>query len=52
MMSLQHQKVPNNLVEEDINIFDYELEKFIFCMKHQVLEVLLPFISFMHGFIF
>jgi len=39
----------DNLVEEEINVFDYELEKLIFHMKHQVLEVLLPFISFMHG---
>jgi len=41
--------VPNNLVEEKINVFN-ELEELILGMKHQVLEVLLPFISFMHGF--
>ncbi len=39
----------DNLAKEEINVFDYELEKFISHMKHQVLKVLLPFISFMHG---
>jgi hypothetical protein len=42
--------VPNSLVEEEINVFDYELEKLVFHMKRQVLEVLLPFIPFMHDF--
>jgi len=42
--------VSNNLVEEEINVFNYELEEFIFGVKRQVLKVLLPFISFMHGF--
>jgi len=42
--------VPNNLVEEEINVFNYELEELILGVKCQVLEVLLPFISFMHGF--
>ncbi len=41
--------MPNNLAKEEINVFDYELEEFISCMKGQVLKVLLPFISFMHG---
>ncbi len=42
----------NNLAKEEINVFDYELEEFISHMKHQVPKVLLPFISFMHGFFF
>ncbi len=41
--------MPNNLAKKEINVFDYELEELISCMKCQVLEVLLPFISFMHG---
>ncbi len=40
----------DNLVKEEINVFDYELEKLIFRMKRQVLKVFLPFISFIHGF--
>ncbi len=40
----------NSLVEEGINVFDYELKKLIFHMQHQVLEVLMPFIYFIHGF--
>ncbi len=47
---LSCQRVPNSLVEEEINVFDYELEKLVFHMKRQVLEVLLPFIPFMHDF--
>jgi hypothetical protein len=47
---LSHQKVLNYFAEEEINVFDYELEELISCMKCQVLEILLPFISFMHGF--
>jgi len=35
---------------EEINVFDCELEEFIFHMKCQVLKVLLPIISLMHGF--
>jgi hypothetical protein len=42
--------VPNNLVEKEINVFNCELEELILGMKRQVLEVLLPFISFMHCF--
>jgi hypothetical protein len=44
--------VPNSLVEEEINVFDYELEELISHMKCQMLEVFLPFISLMHGFFF
>ncbi len=40
--------MPNNLAEKEINVFNYELEELILGMKCQ--EVLLPFISFMHGF--
>ncbi len=47
---LSHQRVSDILVEEEINVFDYELEKLIFHIKRQMLEVLLPFISFIHGF--
>jgi len=47
---LSHQKVPNNLVEEEVNVFDYELEKLISHMKCQMLKVFLPFIYVMHGF--
>ncbi len=47
---LSHQRVLNNLAKEEINIFNYELEELISRMKCQVLEVLLPFISFVHGF--
>jgi len=42
--------VSYSLVEKEIHVFDYELEEFISRMKRQVLKVLLPFISFMHGF--
>ncbi len=42
--------MPDNLLEEEINVFDYELEELISCMKCQMLEVLLPFVSFMHIF--
>ncbi len=38
----------NSLAKEEINAFDFELEEFISHMKRQVLEVLWPFISFMH----
>jgi hypothetical protein len=42
--------VLDNLVEEEIYVFDYDLEEFIFHLKCQVLKFLLNFISFMHGF--
>jgi hypothetical protein len=42
--------VPNSLVEEEINVFNYELEELISRMKRQMLEVLLPSITLMHGF--
>ncbi len=42
--------MPNSLIENEINIFDFVLEELISRMKHYVLEVLLPFISFMHDF--
>jgi hypothetical protein len=42
--------VPNSLGDLEANAFDVESTKLMFRMKLQILEVLQPFLSFMHGF--
>jgi hypothetical protein len=42
--------VPDSLGDLETNAFDVELTKLMICMKLQILEVLQPFLSFMHGF--
>ncbi len=42
--------VPDNLVDLETNVFDAKLEEFTICMKHQVLNVLHLFFSFLHEF--
>jgi hypothetical protein len=42
--------VPDNLVDLEANVFVAKLEEFIVCMKHQVLNVLHLFFSFLHEF--
>jgi hypothetical protein len=45
---LTFQPIIDSLVEKDF--FDHELKEFEVCMKRQILEVLLPFISFLHAY--
>jgi hypothetical protein len=42
--------VLNSLGDLEANAFDVKLTKLIINMKLQILEVLQPFLSFMHGF--
>jgi hypothetical protein len=42
--------VPDSLGDLETNAFDVELTKLMICMKLQILEVLQPFLSFMHVF--
>ncbi len=42
--------VPKRMGDHEVNVFDTKLEEHIVHMKHQVLEVFQPFLSFLHGF--
>jgi hypothetical protein len=42
--------VPDNLGDPKVTAFDAALTKLVIDMKHQILEVLQLFLSFMHGF--
>jgi len=47
---LAYYTILDNLLNLDVLIFYIELEELEIHMKHQVLEVLLPFILFLHEF--
>jgi hypothetical protein len=42
--------VPNNMGDLETNFFNAKLTKLAICMKHQLLEVLQPFFSFLHTY--